>query len=358
MVRTRRPDGSDLQWLGALGHVTGLSYGFTLPGGADQMSVTLQIPPSARTTALDPGRVVEVCRGGSIVWAGKLNEPQPSVSGWAIAAHGVGTLGSDYAAFYTPLSLSGWTLNAPVDQAILRGLPWQNPGIAAGWLSQQVDSASETVTDHLNNLATPSGQTWEVDKHNVLHVFPLPTVVNRLLVSTDPVARTIANDITTVWIKYPQSDDGQGNVVYGLTVVENQPDINLHGPTETYIDLSNNTNASGTSAAMSVDAAQAVGKNVLARYQRAAWAGPFTARYGQLLTTGGTPIDLGCERAGTVMRLLVTDAPFGGESFAGVIEFLVGSYTYDDDSGTAQITPFQSARSDFSALLSLISPGS
>ena len=109
---------------------------------------------------------------------------------------------------------------------------------------------------------------------------------------------------------------------------------------------------------MSAAAAENVGNEVLARYQRAAWAGPFTARFGQLMTTGGTPVDLGCERAGSVMRLLVTDAPFGGESFAGTIEFLVGAYSYSDDDQTAQITPFQSARSDFSSLLSLIAPGS
>lgn len=345
--QTLNPDGSDPQWLGALGHVSSLTYSYSTPGGADQLSCVLQVPPSYRTQATNPGRTIVVWRGGSPVWTGKLNEPVPTTSGQQIAAHGLGTLGADYCAVYVPLT--NWTLNEPVNEAIARGLPWKNPGISAGWLAQQVDSGSQTVTDHLNLLTGPSGQTWSVDRYGELNVFPLPTEVNRLIVATGPVARTIANDITTVFLKYTQSDDGQGNVVTGLTDAFSQADIDLHGPTETYADLSNG-------GVMSAGAAQAVGNNVLLRYQRAAWAGPFTVRYGQLLTTGGSPIDLGTERAGTVARLLVTDAPFGGESYAGVIEFLVGAYSFDQDSETAQITPFLVARQDFASLLTRIDP--
>ena len=199
-------------------------------------------------------------------------------------------------------------------------------------------------------LTVPSAQVWQVDRWGKLSVTPIPSTVNRLLVSTTPVARTIASDITTVWLKYTASDDGQGNTTYNLTDSFSQDDINRHGPTEIYSDISNAGVMSGSSA-------QAVGTDILARYQRAAFAGPFTVRYGQYLTTGGTPVDLGCESAGTVARLLVSDAPFGGEQVTGLIEFCVGNYVYDDDSATAQITPMQSARSDFSSLLSLIVPG-
>jgi hypothetical protein len=164
------------------------------------------------------------------------------------------------------------------------------------------------------------------------------------------VTRTIASDITTVWLKYTLSDDGQGNTTYAWIAPFDADDINRHGPTEIYTDISNAGVMTGT-------AAQAVGNDILARYQRAAFAGPFTVRAGQYLTTGGTPVDLGCERAGTVARLLVSDAPFGGEQVTGLIEFVVGAYSYSDDDQTAQITPMQSARSDFSSLLSLIVPG-
>jgi hypothetical protein len=264
-----------------------------------------------------------------------------------LQAHGAGTFGSQFAAYYPGTS---WDLNTPVNQALSRGLQWTNPGIAGGWLAQQPDSASQTVTDHLNMLATPSAQVWQVDRWNSLQVGPIPSTVTRLLVSTDPVTRTIASDITTVWLKYTASDDGAGNTTYGLTDAFDSDDINRHGPTEVYSDISN------AGVLLSSDAL-AVGTDILARYQRAAFAGPFTVRFGQYLTTGGTPVDLGCERAGEVARLLVSDAPFGGEQVTGLIEFPVGSYVYDDDSQTAQITPMTAARSDFSTLLSLIVPG-
>ncbi len=200
-------------------------------------------------------------------------------------------------------------------------------------------------------LATPSAQVWQIDRWNVLHVTAIPSTVNRLLVSTVPVTRTISSDITTVWLKYTASDDGMGNTTYGVTDAFDQDDINRHGPTEVYSDISN-------AGVLSSGSAAAVGTDILARYQRAAFAGPFTVRFGQYLTTGGSPVDLGCESAGTVARLLVTDAPFGGEQVTGLIEFVVGSYSYSDDDQVAQITPMQSARSDFSSLLSLIVPGS
>lgn len=347
-VYSTRPDGTQRIRYGSVGHVAGLTYGSSCPGGDDQLGFSLQIPPSARTPCLDPGRRVFVVRGGGVVWQGKLNEPQPSASGWAVSAHGLGTEGSDFVSTY-----GTWNLNDPVNQAITRGLRWVNtaPGITAGWLSQQVDSGSQSVTDFLNSVTVQSSQVWQIDRWGVLKVGPIPSVANRLLVATGPVARTITNDLTTIWIKYQASDDGQGNVVYNTTDAFNQADINQHGPSESYADLSN----AGT---MTSGAAQNVGNAVLARYQRAAFAGPFTVRFGQYLTTGGTPVDLGTERAGTVVRLLVTDAPFGGEQVTGLIEFVVGAISYSDDDQTAQITPMNSARSDFASLLSLISPGS
>lgn len=345
-VRTLAPDFTDPRWLGALGHVANLQWSSTCPGGDSAMQCTLQVPPTSRDPALNPGRRVEIWRGASRVWQGKLNEPQPSVSGWDVQAHGIGTEPADFAAFYQT-----WNLNDPVDQAISRGLNITNPGIQAGWLSQQADSGSQTVADFLNSVCTPSAQVWMVDQHRALQVGAIPSEVNRFLVTTDPVARSIANDITTVFLKFTASDDGQGNVTYDLTDAFSQEDIDLHGPTEVYADLSN-------AGVMTAPAAAGVGSQFLARYQRATFAGPFTARPGQYMTTGGSPVDLGCERAGTVARLLVSDGSYGGEAAIGLVEFVTGGYAFDEDSGTAQVTPLQSSRSDFSTLLSLISPGS
>ena len=82
---------------------------------------------------------------------------------------------------------------------------------------------------------------------------------------------------------------------------------------------------------------------------------PFTVSHGQYLTTGGTPVDLSTERAGEVVRLLLTDGGYGGQVAPAVsITFPVGQVQYDDDSQTAQITPFQNIRSDLSSMLSAL----
>src|SRR5258707_1725812 len=80
-VVTRRPDGTQPRHLGALGHVSALTYSWSNPGGPDQLSCTLQVPPDQRTDATNPGRICDVIRGGRVIWTGKLMEPAPPSAG-------------------------------------------------------------------------------------------------------------------------------------------------------------------------------------------------------------------------------------------------------------------------------------
>ena len=75
-----------------------------------------------------------------------------------------------------------------------------NPGVgqpAGAWFGQGVDSGAQTITALLDLICTRGGLTWYVNSQpggypgNDLSVFPLPTVPNRLLVCTTPVARTL-----------------------------------------------------------------------------------------------------------------------------------------------------------------------
>jgi hypothetical protein len=105
---------------------------------------------------------------------------------------------------------------------------------------------------------------------------------------------------------------------------------------------------------MSAGAAQAVGTKVLTAYQRASFAGPFTAARGQLLNTGGAPVDPGTDQAGTVVRLILTDYAYGGEVAPGSpVTFIVGGYSWDDFAGKATITPHQALDESLSGLLSM-----
>lgn len=350
-VVTYAPDGSQGTYLGSLGHVAQLKYSFACPGGADQMSCTLFTSARYRHAAMNPGRIVQVIRGSGAVWDGKLDDAVYTPgAGWGILAHGAGTFGSDYDAVYTT-----WANNPDdaVNQAITRGLRWVNPGIGSPsglWLGQKADSGSQTITDLLNLATQKGGLTWYVSSRpqgNVLSVFPLPlssAVPSRVLVSNDPVGRTLGGDVNVVWLRYLIDQDAQGPAVYGLTSATEPASIARHQRMEEYADLS-------SAGLRTAGQAQAIGASILQRYQRAFFSGSFAVSYGQLLTTGGQPVDLGCEQAGMLVRLIATDYDFGGEITMYPVNFLAGAYAYDDDTCTATVTPFQSLATSFSSLL-------
>lgn len=366
------PRPKSARWLGAIGHVNGLNRTYTCPGGPNTMTLQLLLPPDYRTDAIDPGRVVQIWRGASCVWEGKLDEPQAAPEGWTVTAHGAGQYGTDFAAVYTT-----WNADDPINQAITRGMRWvNNPGIgtpAGIYLAQQQDSGSETVTAHLTLLVTGGGLIWQVTRGNAsslpaspwtLTVFPFTSDANgnplvpaqRILVSSSPVARTIAADINTMVLRYQATNDIPATgtkqpvpATFATTTVANALSVARHGPMEYFLDLS-------SAGVMTAAAAQAIGTNILNRYVRASFAGPFTAGPGQVFNAAGGPVDLGCDEAGLVYQVMCTDAPYGGEVAAAPLLFLSGEYEYDEDTATATITPFQGVRQDMASLIGALYP--
>jgi hypothetical protein len=346
--------------LGQLGHVTGAHYSYTMPGGCTQLTCLFQQPPTFRGDAISAGRIVKAWRGATCVFDGKLDEPVPGTNGIALSAHGAGTFGTDFAAVYSG-TWPGTVPDDPVNQAIARtnGLRWVNPGIGTPsgmWLGQPVDSGAQSITTLLNTICSNGGLTWYVDSFsgsNILKVFALPTVVNRILISSSPVPRTLGGDINTIFLKYMATADNATTgavATYGLATATNAASIALHGAMETYQDLS-------SAGVMTNGAAVAVGNAVLAQYVRASFSGPFTVQPGQVLTTGGQPVDLGCEQAGNVYRLILTDYGYGGEVAPGPLIVIGGGWEYDDDTQTGIMTPFMSLRTSFSGLLAQAAAG-
>jgi hypothetical protein len=316
------------------------------------MQCLLQVPPTYRTDSLNPGRPLSIYRGSGRIWHGLLNEPQPSTDGWTVTATGDGALGNNFCDIWTTWDNPDEHINA----AIARGLPWRNYGISdieALWLGDQVDSGSEQISDFLNSITVQGALSWSIDRRDAtLSVAALPTTVTRLLVATSPVARTVASDINSLFLYYQITGDDTTSstpATYGLVNVTNAADIALHGTTEDYYDLSSNGD-------MTSGEVEANGNSVLARYNRASFAGPFTVAPGQLLNAGGYPVDLGCEKAGEVYRLILTDFGYGGEVTAAPVTFIGGGVEYDDSAQTLQITPFQSVATSFSDLLSAVFP--
>jgi hypothetical protein len=356
-VVTRQPDGSRPTWLARYGHVASLTFSHTVPGGPDQLSCILQADPRSRPDAIRAGRQVQAYAGPRCVWDGQLDEPTPSSDGWQITAHGAGTFGTMFRAHWTATWASGDAVDDALSQAISRGLRWVNPGIshtqlpATAWLGQVPDNSSLSVADMMNLVCSRGGLTWQVKpgpSGNLFRFITVPTVPmtpTRLLVATGPVARTMGGIVNAIDIRYEdQADGSSGAAHFTTTTVTNAAMIAAYGRSEQYVDLSN-------AGQMTSGQAQAVGNAILNRYQQAAFAGPFTVSAGQYLTNRGSRINLATEQAGEIVRIMGAD--FGGAVSAGSpVTFLVGGYEYDEDSQTAQVTPFDSVRTDFSSLAS------
>lgn len=354
-VAVTTPGSSTWRYMGQVGIITALSYSFGCPGGCLQASWTLMVPSTYRNVMFNPGNLVRITRGAHQVWAGKLDEAQPSNGGWNFTATGDGARGSDFVAYYT----DPWPTSQPdesVNDAISRGMPWVNPGIGTPtgmWLGQAVDPGAQKIADLLNLVCTRGGLTWYVNSQpggpigSALSVFALPTTVNRLLVCTQPVPRTLGGYINTIFIRYNTSADSSSPATYATTSVQNTASASIHGVIEDFIDLSD-------VGVQSQSQAQAVGNSVLSIYQAASFAGPFTVNYGQLLTVGGQPIDPGTDQAGTVCQVIATDFGYGGEVTPQFpITFPVGQYQWDDFAQIATITPYQALDQSISGLLSM-----
>jgi len=349
-VLTYAPDGvSDRRHLGELGHLAQPVWGSTMPGGDSQFSATLQIPRLFRHPALTVGRVLQVVKAGAVVFEGRLDRPAPAAdgSGWDLSAHGSGTYGNDYDAVWTT-----YTINDVVNQAISRGMRWSNPGISGGYLAQPADSGSQSVTAFMNAVCSPGSQTWFIDQPgNTLMVQNIPTAVTRLLVTTTPAAPDLVRYVNALFIRYQSSPNTAAAQTYALASSTLPANITAHGRTEDFWDLSG-------AGQISTATAQGYGNSALAKYVAASFSQPFTVTHGYYLTPGGVPVDLAAERAGEVVRLVIAAGGYGGEvSPMFPVTFPVGSYTWDQEAQTAQLTAFQSVRSDLSGLLGALGTG-
>ena len=354
-VYTTRPDGTGRWYLGQLGHVDGLSYSDTMPGGASAASLTLQHDPSQRHEAFAPGRRLCVLKG-SVQWEGTLTEPAPGDGGWSLTADGAGTWGNRFRASYT----GTWGAGTPalvIDGAVTRGLRWTRGSLAGADVTEPHDSASQSVTEFLDGITVAQSYTWRVRRVQAglrVDIAPLPdpkpSTCTRLLVTTAPVARTLAGYVNALYARYQATVDASGTpATYGTGSSVNQASVDAHDRLEDYWDL--------TSAGVLTNAqANTLASSALAKYTAASYASALTVHHGEYLTAGGTPVDLACEKAGEVIKLLIADGPYGGELRTGPVCFTAGGVKYDAGAETLEVTPLQSWQSTLSDVLTLLAP--
>ena len=111
-----------------------------------------------------------------------------------------------------------------------------------------------------------------------------------------PPGRTLAGYYNRLYLRYQVTADGNGGTAtYANAHVENPASARRFGELEGYGDWSQ---------AGVADDLKALGwaRGVLAAYQSASYTTAFAVTPGQVLTLGGTPVDLGTERAGRSTR--------------------------------------------------------
>lgn len=72
------------------------------------------------------------------------------------------------------------------------------------------------------------------------------------------------------------------------------------------------------------------------------------------MNMGGTPVDPGTDQAGSVVRLVLTDFGYGGELTPGApIQFIVGSYSWDDFAQTFTLSALNTLDQSITGMLSM-----
>jgi hypothetical protein len=339
-VTSRLPTDTTCTPLGKFGTVGGLSWSDSMPGGPLAMQCTLQ-PAGGLTQPqeLDPGRIIEVWRGGIAQFEGILSMPTPNDSGgWDLTAQGAGTYGDNY----RDQAVTWADVNSHIAyaQALTPGpLRWtkgtlSNTGL---YFVDQQENASQSVTEFLNLVTKPGYYTWHVGRRNLLTIFPVPSAPTRMLFSSSPQARALAGYVNALYAKYQVSADNADTgaaAVNALALAKNDASIAKHGRIEQEWDITGaGTMSAGTAAAWAAAA--------VSRYQAASWAGPIPITHGQYTTMTGVPVDIPCEHAGEVVQLVLADGPYGGEFTASPpVTFPVGKIEIDDATGSGAVSPF------------------
>jgi hypothetical protein len=332
LLWTEDPDG-DRTYLDALGDMTALGWSFTSPGGPRELTGTLATDPAAAHNAVMPGRRCGVTVGSHDVWTGRLLDPGLTEAGVAISAVGdAARLDSLFAVAANAYDLTS---------------VFERPGLDVNLAVSSVDagitaaSGSITIAQALNDVTEALGQTWNLRDSGVI-VEDLPsTPAGRLLAPDDAGARTLADFASSLVVIYTAT----GTNARAVTVYDDPILIERWGRIERPLDLTGEGRTYTEAQAVTVAAM------TLPRVGRPGFTGSFTVVHGDLLTTGGFPVELSTFRAGDLLEVDLLDVARGGDAVASVFTIVVAEYAYDASTDTAQITPAQSTRNSLTALL-------
>lgn len=356
-VVTSWVNGTGRQVLDLLGPVSGLQFTSAFPGGDTACQSNLGIPADANPPALSmqsvdgTPRIITVYDGLLPVWTGVLADAQRGTP-WQIAGQGLSSLADRYVALDSSGAMSTDPTTA-VNAAIGRGLPWTNlltlPAAPSGLTISAAD-----VGSLLDATSTAEAQYWGVDQRGQLFQQAAPTSPVLLMVTSASLGdRTVDQFASDEYVRYTTTVQAAApsNPYSSVTTsgppavvaAPNNPAASAPRPFGRWERLDDITSA----GPLTQGAAQAYGNGQLALQQpRATFSGTLTVRPGDLRTLGGQPVRLSTVRAGQMIRILgVQPDPATAELvFSLAVQIVLGTWTYDADSDTAQMQPLGAAQ--------------
>lgn len=330
-IFTENLDGTDRLYLDQVGLVSGLRYTWGNPGGCLRAAWQMDLPWEAAHRALRPGRIVGI---GHHVWGGKLTAPQRGRP-WEFQAAGFGALAQDYVAD-APGDWNVYDAATVIDNAISRGLPWRQYATDTGWetVAANADAlnGSISVADTLNRVTEKNIWSWLVGPdRRVVQVDSAITRPTHMLYATDAAGGRTLDDVITAYLVTYQDPSG----AFGTTWARNSLVESVLGHVrEDSLDLTDEA---------PMDESEAINRGELrlgVEAVRALWGDAFQVLPGHLVTFGGQPVDLSAVQPPVVPQLVLSDADRVSEvSFYAPSRFIVSEFTYDVDSGNAEVTP-------------------
>lgn len=305
----------------AVTRVAGLHWTTSYPGGDVHFSANLTAPPDLNNAGVQAGRRVYIQSGGAVRWSGFLDNPKRG-DPWQISGTGLASMVTDWTAI-------GTTLDAAIDNAITRGLPYSRNGVSLG-SSLQIVSGSMTLDAALAQAGKALGMAWTLDPSGVITMAAPPTTPTYVLNARQALNPTLVGFTQAVGYFQDSSTTTQT-----ITVSSSAAQAKF-GKREGRYDMT----GLGIIAATGTQSATTYLTNWLnANLANWRYSNTLTVSPGQLRIPGGGPVDLATVRAGCMV--LVTDVDPSHETLLtpGQLTMLVGATDYDVDNDVLTLTP-------------------
>ena len=336
--------GGDRYHLDAIGLVSGVRYSTSAKGDL-AASWQMQLDPKTDHTALKPGRGIRLPFGANKGWAGTLGNPRRG-DVWEFNAQGSAWLANNRIAVGASgggSGSNGLDLDDVVDAAITRGLPWTRPSSLPALTDGSQQDGTSRLSDALDTVCDAKGKLWNVSRDGEITAATRPTSATYLLLANDTAGgRTVLGFVTDVWVTYWDQSTWMVKTILRESV--SKP----FGVFEDVLDITDLGPITQTQA-------EGHGDNWLAkRAPRLRFTQAFTVTYGQLLTIGGTAVDLATvQAAGSAVRVLLTDPDSAaGELALGSVVVPVGETDYDVDADVLTVTPLDTTPTGLAAVFS------